>query len=301
MTIRQFVPEVWSNNLLVALRKTLIYAGPGIVNRDYEGDIANQGDTVRITSVGRPSIGKYVPGNTKIVPEPLNTGQRTLTVDQANYWSFEVDDVDARQAAGTFMPEASDEAGYALGDVIDQFVAGHHTEIPASQRVMPVAIRHGIGAGVDQDYEFRRFYDEILVPLKVRLDELSVPQTGRYAVLNPWMHGALIRDARFIENDKSADPSTLRNGQVGRAAGFDILASNNVPATVEGDVVQAGTSRAITFAEQINKTEAFRPESSFADAIKGLALYGCKVVRPDSLVAAAAVRADADGNAIVVA
>lgn len=298
MSIRNFVPEVWSNNLLVALRKTLIYAGPGIVNRDYEGEIANQGDTVRITSVGRPNIGRYVPGQTQIVPEALNTGQRTLTVDQANYWAFEVDDVDARQAAGTFMPEASDEAGFALADVMDQYVASHHTEIPQSQRVAPVSVRHGLDTASEQDFEYRRIYDEILVPLKVRLDELSVPTMGRYAILTPWMHGALIRDARFIENDKAADTSALRNGQVGRAAGFDILSSNNVPEANGGHVVQAGTSAAITFAEQINKTEAFRPESSFADAIKGLALYGSKVVRPDSLVAATAVRADADGNQI---
>lgn len=303
MTIRNFVPEIWSDNLLRALRKTLIYAGPGIVNRDYEGEIREAGDTVRITSVGRPSIGRYVPGQTRIVPEPLTTAQRTLVVDQADYWSFEVDDVDARQAKGTFMPEASDEAGYALADVIDQYVAGMYPAIPASQRIRPVSIDHTRETVGDLDLEFRRVYDQILVPMKVRLDELNVPSEGRYAVLSPWLHGALIRDARFIENDKSADPSTLRNGQVGRAAGFDILSSNNTPTEVvnlgadggdagdeDATVIQAGTSRAITFAEQINKTEAFRPESSFADAIKGLALYGSKVIRPDSLVSAMAIR-----------
>lgn len=305
MTIRNFVPEIWSNNLLVALRKTLIYAGPGVVNRDYEGEIREAGDTVRITSVGRPSIGRYVPGQTRIVPEPLTTAQRTLVVDQADYWSFEVDDVDARQAKGTFMPEASDEAGYALADKMDQYVAGLYPAIPVSQRIRPVVIDHGLETAAALDMEFRRVYDRILVPMKVRLDELNVPVQGRYVVLPPWMHGALIRDSRFIENDKSADPSTLRNGQVGRAAGFDILSSNNTPVELvdlgadyggagveEANVIQAGTSRAITWAEQINKTEAFRPESSFSDAIKGLALYGAKVIRPDSLVSALAVRRD---------
>lgn len=290
MSIRNFVPEVWSANLVMALRKTLIYAGPGVVNRDYEGDISQHGDTVRVTTVGRPTIVNYVPGVTKLTPEALNTGQRTLTVDQAKAFSFEVDDVDARQAMGSFIPEATDEAGYGLADVMDQYVAGLWTATPSSQVLDVVAINTN---GTEAD--MRKVYDRVLVPLKVRLDELNVPNTGRYVILPPWMHGCLIRDDRFVEADKSADAGTLRNGQVGRAAGFAILSSNNTPfltttTTNDTAVVQAGTSRAITFAEQINKTEAFRPQDSFADAVKGLALYGAKLFRPDCLVVGKAQR-----------
>lgn len=292
MSTRNFVPEVWSAQLLVALRKTLIYAGPGVVNRDYEGEINEAGDTVRVTSISRPSVGDYIPGTTKIVPQALASGQRTLVVDQAKFWSFEVDDVDARQQKGDFIPEATDEAGFALADVMDQYVAGLYTAIPEGQRIAPVTIDHSVATASEQEFEYRRVYDSILVPMKVRLDELNVPVQGRYAIIPPWVHGALLRDSRFIEADKSADAGALRNGQVGRAAGFDILSSNNTPEPVPGqNVIQAGNSRAITWAEQINKTEAFRPESSFSDAVKGLALYGAKVMRPDSLVSATAVYA----------
>lgn len=289
MSIRNFVPEVWNNNLLVALRKALIYAGPMVVNRDYEGDIREQGDTVRVTTVGRPKIVDYVPGQTKLVPESLNTGQRTLVVDQAKAFSFEVDDVDARQAAGNFIDEATDEAGFGMADVMDQYVASLYTAIPAGQRLDTVTITDGEAA---TETDIKKVYDQILVPLKVRLDELNVPRTGRYIVVPPWIHGCLIRDSRFIEADKSADPNALRAGEVGRAAGFTIMSSNNTPEPVPGqNVLQAGTNRGITFAEQINKTEAYRPQDSFADAVKGLTLYGAKVFRPDTLVMATAQRA----------
>lgn len=287
MTIRNFVPEIWSAQLLTAMRKSLIYGGPGVVNRDYEGEIRQAGDTVRITSISRPSVGDYVPGNTSIVPQALNTGQRSLVVDQAKYWSFEVDDVDQAQAKGSFIPQASDEAGYALADVQDQYLASFWTSIPSSQILPGDSSSVDTITLTDEEAGYRKVYDKILVPLKVQLDELNVPANGRYVILPPWVHGFLIRDARFIEADKSADASALRNGQVGQAAGFAILSSNNTPnPETNVNVIQAGTDRAITWAEQVNKTEAFRPESSFSDAVKGLALYGGKLVRPDSIVAA---------------
>lgn len=282
MSIRNFVPEVWNANLLVALRKTLIYGSPLIVNRNYQGDIAEHGDTVRVTSVGRPTISDYVPNVTKLTPEQLNTGQRTLTIDQAKSFSFEVDDVDARQAAGTFMQEAAGEAGFGLADVMDQYIAGLYTAIPASQRLDLLTLA---GGAATASTNVPKVYDELLVPLSVRLDELNVPAAGRYAVMPPWVYGVLRRDSRFIEADKSANPGALRTGQVGGAAGFTILVSNNTPEPVPGqNVVQAGNNSAITMAEQISKTEAFRPQDAFSDALKGLSLYGAKVFRPDALV-----------------
>jgi len=276
MSTRAFVPEIWSTNLLVALRKQLIFAGPSVSNRNYEGEIANAGDTVRITSIGRPAIGNYEPNVTVITPQALQAAQRTLVVDQAKYWAFEVDDVDARQQLGNFITESMSEAAYALADVVDQYVAAMYTEIPSANQIPAVTVTQASA-------EWLELYDNMLVPLKVRLDELNVPQQGRYVTMAPEVHGVLLRDGRFIKANESADASALRNGFVGRAAGFDIMMSNNCPMESAANVVQAGTSAAITFAEQINKTEAYRPESAFSDAVKGLALYGARVIRPDSL------------------
>ncbi|OII64597.1 P22 coat protein - protein 5 domain protein [Streptomyces sp. CC53] len=281
MTVRNFVPEIWSSRLLVATRKELIYASPTVVNRDYEGEISEAGDTVRITSVSRPTVGTYTPGSTTITPETLTTGQRTLTVDQSKYWAFEIDDVDKRQAKGGLVPQAMSEAAYALADTIDQYVAGLYTQIQASNFL------NVVGSPIDTYTTPTDAYDEVLVPLRTKLTKANVPRAGRYVIVPPEFYASLLLDDRFITADKAATDTGLRSGFVGRAAGFDIYESNNCPVpTGDTTVVQAGVKQAITFAEQINKTEAYRPENSFADAVKGLALYGAKVLRPDHLAAA---------------
>jgi hypothetical protein len=133
-------------------------------------------------------------------------------------------------------------------------------------------------------------YDNILIPLKVVLDEASVPTEGRWAVLPPWTHGFLLKDARFIQHDTTGDTDPAsRNGMIGRAAGFTLSISNNLPVVTGDDSpVIAGHPSAVSYAEQINKTEAYRPEDSFSDAVKGLHLYGAKVVRPTAIATALA-------------
>lgn len=281
MTVRNFVPEIWSSRLLVATRKALVYAAPNVVNRDYEGDIAEAGDTVRITSVSRPAIGTYVPGSTTITPENLTTGQRTLVVDQSKYWAFSIDDVDKRQAKSNLIPQAMSEAAYGLADTVDQYVAGLYTQIAAANFL------NVVGSPIDTYTAPTDFYNKILVPLRTKLTKANVPTAGRYVIVPPDGYASLLLDERFIKADNAGTDAGLRNGLVGRAAGFDIYESNNCPVpTGDTTVVQAGVGAAITFAEQINKTEAYRPENGFEDAVKGLAVYGAKVIRPDHLAAA---------------
>ncbi len=283
MAITRFRPEIWSANLLVSLRKALVYAGPGIVNRDYEGEIAQAGDTVRITSISDPTIGTYSPNSTSVSPEELSDAQRTLVVDQAKYFAFFVDDVDARQAKGNVIPEAMSRAAYKLADTVDQYVAGFYTGAQSANVVGTT----GAPVQVALTSNPKNVYDDVLVPLRTKLTRANVPTPGRYVIVSPEIYGLLLKDSRFIKVNESGTSEGLRNGQVGRAAGFDILESNNVPnPTGNVHVVQAGVSMALTFAEQINKTEAYRPEAKFADAVKGLALYGAKLVRPDSLAVA---------------
>ena len=281
MAITRFRPEIWSANLLVSLRKALVYAGPGIVNRDYEGEIRDAGDTVRITSISDPTIGTYNANTTVITPEELSDAQRTLVVDQAKYWAFFVDDVDARQAKGNVIPEAMSRAAYKLADQVDQFVAAFYTGAQTANVI------GSTGAAVNVFTTPSDAYDKVLVPLRTALSRANVPTEGRYVVVSPEFHAKLLLDSRFIKVNESGTSEGLRNGMVGRAAGFDILESNNVPnPTGNVHVVQAGVSSALSFAEQINKTEAYRPEAKFADAVKGLALYGAKLVRPDSIAVA---------------
>lgn len=272
MAITLFKPEVWAAVLLSSLKKALVYGAPGVANRSYEGEVRNAGDTVHITSIGRPTINTYVPGTTVIAPQQLTDSQRSLLIDQAKFFAFEVDDVDARQTAGNVIPEAMSEAAFGLSDVADQYIAATYTGVAAANNLGTVIVDTG-----DKAYnELRR--------LMIKLDEASVPRQGRWVVVPPWYHGLLMDTQKFIDASASGSTDPLLNGHVGRAAGFDIRVSNNTPnPTTDNRVIIAGYPGAIAYAEQINKTEAYRPDDSFSDAVKGLHLYGAKLVRPDGI------------------
>jgi N4-gp56 family major capsid protein len=267
-----FIPEIWSAVMLDSLKKSLVYAGPGVVNRDYEGDIRNMGDTVRIRSISRPTIGTYTKNSTTISPETLTDAQRALYIDQAKYFAFEVDDIDRAQSVGGEMEAALMEAAYGLRDVADQYVASLYTGAQSANQLGTVSVTTAALA-----------YTQIR-KLKVALDEANVPQEGRYVVVPPWYEGLLLEDDRFVRVDASGTSEGLRNGQIGRALGFNVLASTNAPLVTGDDyAVMAGHPSAISFAEQIASIETYRPESGFADAIKGLHVYGAKLVRPDAI------------------
>jgi hypothetical protein len=287
MAILRFRPEIWAASLLVALQKRLVYAQAGVVNRDYEGEISQAGDTVRISSISDPTIGTYVPNVTAVAPEELTDFQRTLTIDQAKYFAFYVDDVDARQAKGNVLPTAMMRAAYKLADQADQFIAGLYTGVQTVNFPSSGAAITFTAIGTTPTEEF---YNKVLVPLKVLLDQANVPTEGRYVVVPPWGHAMLLLSSLFSRFDGQGTSDVSRNGLVGRAAGFDILVSNNVPLISADFVVQAGVDSAVSFAEQINQVMAYRPEAKFADAVKGLYLYGGKLVRPDSIACARVTR-----------
>lgn len=267
-----FIPEIWSAMMLESLKKELVYGQPSVVNRDYEGDIKNQGDTVRIRSISRPTVATYTKGSTTINPEQLTDAQRSLPIDQAKYFAFEVDDIDQAQSTGGELEEGLMEGVYALRDTADQYIAALYTGAASANQVGTVSVTTAALA-----------YTQ-LRKLKVKLDEASVPQQGRYCVVPPWYHGLLLEEDKFVRVDASGTDQGLRNGIVGRALGMDILVSNNAPLVTGDDyAVMAGHPKAIAFAEQINKVEAYRPEDSFSDAIKGLHVYGAKLVRPTAI------------------
>ncbi|WP_242882593.1 P22 phage major capsid protein family protein [Actinomadura litoris] len=277
MAILRFRAEVWSALLATSLKKAHVYAS--LCNRDYEGDIAAAGDTVRITSISRPTIRSYG-RNTDIEYEELTDAQRTLVVSEEKYWAFSLDDLDAAQARGNVVPEAMSEAAYGLADVADSYVASLYPQAQAAN-VIPTRT---IGTG-DTAYES-------LVDLGVKLGEANVPSAGRWVVVPEWYHGQLLKSPNFINAEKAADGgAALRNGFIGRAAGFDIFKSNNAPNPANKDyVVMAGVPTAITFADQVNRTEALRSELRFGDRVRGLYNYGAKVIRPDAVAVLTATR-----------
>ena len=125
---------------------------------------------------------------------------------------------------------------------------------------------------------------DMLVDLGTDLTEKNVPTQGRWVVVPAWFHGLLLKDKRFVGNGTDYNKALIEGGEVGVAAGFQVSLSNNVPNTTGTKYkIIAGTNRAASFAEQILKTEAYRPEKRFSDAVKGLHVYGAKVTQGKAL------------------
>jgi hypothetical protein len=273
MAIDNFIPEVWSARLLQYLHKSLIFGQPGVVNRDYEGEISGAGDTVRIQNFGTVTVANYTKNTNINAPEALNDAQTTLLIDQQKYFNFQIDDVDKAQQQPKIMGAAMAEAAYALANVTDQYLAGLYTGFDAGN----VLIASIDDAGATQA-EIDKAYG-ILVDASVKLDEANVPSEGRFTIISPWLEGVLLRDARFVQYGTPPQDARLTNGVIGRAAGFTILKSNNIILSTSYRMI-AGHPMAWTFADQISQVEAYRPELRFADGVKGLHVYGAKVVRP---------------------
>lgn len=274
MSVDAFIPEAWSNELLIPLRKSLEFAQPGIINRDYEGDIADKGDTVRVQSVGPVTIGTYTKNTNMAAAEELEDAESILSITQAKYFNFQVDDVDARQGGGNIMTGAMAEAAYGLADTADQYVAGLYADAGSTVGTSG-APKTDLGTA-GKPYEY-------LLNLGTKLSEANVPKAGRWVIVPPWFTEELLQDTKFVGSGALPADDRLLTGGIGRAAGFSVIESNNVSNDSTTWRVMAGTDRAITYAEQISKVVAYSPELRFADAVKGLHLYGAKVFRPEAL------------------
>lgn len=271
MAVTGFIPKLWSARLLNALDKSHVFAN--VVNRDYEGEIKKMGDTVHINTIGAVTIGTYTQ-NTDFSsgPETLATTDQTLTIDQAKYFNFQVDDIDAAQAAGDIMDKAMTRAAYGLADASDKYIAGILAGAADTSNTVSASAVALTSSNV---------YENV-VKMRTILDKANVPTAGRWLVIPPEMYALILLDDRFVKTGGEMAEGILRTGLVAQAAGFDIYLSNNcVSANVSDKVtytITGGVDAAATYAEQIVSTEAYRPEKRFADAVKGLHVYGAKVV-----------------------
>lgn len=295
--ITNFIPEIWSANLLLPLRASLVYGQAGVINRDYEGDIAAAGDTVHITNFADPAVRTYTKNagttSSNITWDNLTDSTQALVVDQADYFAFKVDDIDKRQSQPGFVAAASTGASYGLSEKADQYLAAMMAAGAANS--LPDVV--GLSAApndTDPMTGTANFYDDVLVPMRTALARSNVPANGRFCIVPPEVYALLLRDERFVRTDMGQPGPVVQNGQVGKAAGFAIIESNLTPIantntggstnTGNGYTVLAGHSMATTFAQQIASVEAVRLQDTFGDGVKGLHLYGGKVVRSHALV-----------------
>lgn len=258
MSVSTFIPKVWSARLRENLHKELVFGR--LCNRSYEGEIRQWGDTVHINTLTDVTVRTYVPGADLVDPEALGGTDMTLTIDHAVYCNFRLNDVDAAQARADIMDAAMRGAARRLAEDTETYILSVITD--------NAGITGTLTSGGD-------LFGQI-VGIKTAMDTHNVPRHGRALVLPPALEGTLLQDSRFVTAGGAVAEDALREGSIGRAAGFDIYISSDLT-----DRVVALTEDGVTFAQQIAEMEAYRPEKAFADAVKALSLCGAKVIQPD--------------------
>ena len=277
MAVTSFIPEIWNARLLNALRADLVYTN--LFNRNYEGEIRQAGDTVHINTITDITIKDYTRNTDIDNPEQLTTADQTLVVNQAKYYNFYLNDVDKAQAMPGLIDAAMASASHGLAEAVDKYLAGLLAAASGT-------ITTGLGSTSTPLTVTAQSAYELLVDMKTAMDKANVPKLGRKVVLPPEFEGFMLKDARFAANGGKGE-NRLENGAVARAAGFDIYISNNVPNTSGAKYkVIASTQESNTYAEQLVKTEAYRREKGFDDGVKGLLVYGAKIIRPAAVAVA---------------
>ena len=264
-----FIPEVFSKLLQAKFYSKSIL--PEISNTDYEGEISGQGDKVTVRTVPAVTINDYAG---TITTQELTTAKVEMNIDKAKYYSFKVDDVLSAQADINMLEAASTDASEGM-------------RIAVETDVLSSAVTGATTIGAQTTITSSNILEEILT-LSKTLDELNIPEEGRFIVLSPEFISMLkqseLRQA-YLTGDAT---SPLRNGLVGMVDRFKVFQSNMVytPAA-GGDAgythVLAGHPKALSFASQFTNTETVRMESTFGDQVRGLKVYGSKVIVPNAL------------------
>ena len=264
MAIANFIPQVWSARLQENLHKALVFGA--LCNRNYEGDIAQWGDTVHINTLNDITVKPYDPAVSIADPEQLSGTDTILAIDHGSYYNFFINDADAAQACADVMDAAMRNAAYQLAADAEKYIISTIRE-DAGKKITAAMPTAADG----------KLY-ELLLNIKTIFDTAGVPRYDRKLVIPPALESLLLLDSRFITGSAMA-ADRLAEGAVARALGFDIFISVDLD-----DEIVAMIPDAVTFANQITKVDAYRPENGFSDGLKGLCLSGAKVILPDAVL-----------------
>tara|TARA_R110000824_G_scaffold152187_1_gene323396 strand:- start:365 stop:1444 length:1080 start_codon:yes stop_codon:yes gene_type:complete len=333
-----FSSEIYSRKVQLAFRKSTVVGD--ITNSEYFGEIAAQGDTVKIIKEPEISVSEYKRGTT-VTAQDLDDEEFSLVIDKANYFAFKMDDIEEAHSHVNFMDLATSRAAYRLADNHDQEVLSYMAGVSRASGL------HSVGAAESESTDTNGVKavstagsNELLssmtldnlsffgddgsgdgVPITARkgsqasntispvtmiarmnrlLDQQQVDKADRWCVVDPvFMEILQDEDSRFFDSDFGQNGG-LRNGlAVNNILGMRMYVSSNLPAHGNGPgtstathnddnygILLAGHGSAVATAEQINKTETYRDPDSFADIVRGMHLYGRKILRPEALIRA---------------
>lgn len=273
MAYTNFIPSVWAESINRELERVCVFAED--CNRQYEGDVATKGDSVHILGVGKPTIKSLARENASgeiDEAEEIEDNSVILNINQIRYFNYKVGDIDKAQAVGGLMDALSQETSEGLANEIDRFIAKMATD----DQVSPLNTAPTL---VTKDNILSLLDDAI-----EKLQENDVNMASGITITVSPRFYKLFKQA-YINKDTD-NSSMLENGRVAMYGNVTVKLSNNVARTEDGavDNIMIRTKRAIAFVNPLTHTEAYRPEKSFADAVKGFILFDGKVVRPKEII-----------------
>lgn len=307
-----FIPTLWSGKLLAKFYQNTMLSE--ICNTDYEGELKNKGDTIRIRTAPSITINDYTGAGSTLSTEVPTPIFQDMQVDQAKYFSVQTNDVLAQQAdmdlMNMFTEDAAKQMKIAIEDEV--FFNSFVTEGPdaANAGATAGALSAAYNLGTDAapiDTSTANNLLETILRMSSALDEQNIPEEGRWLIMSPFDRQVLMRSDIAQANFMGDASSTIRTGKIGMLDRFTVYVSNLLPKgednkelvsgltpTANGAVntsaarrtMIAGTNHATSFAMTISKTEPLRNQTDFGDIVRGLAVYGRKVVKPDCLAVA---------------
>lgn len=264
MAINNFIPTVWSESLLKSLDQS--YIGASNCNREFEGEIKEKGNSVRICGIDNVTVGYYQKNLQINAPQQLSDKSALLSIDQARYFNFLIDDVDRAQAMPNLMDAALKNAANAIAQAADSYIYSQYLNAG-----------HRIEAAFDGDEIIKKIME---ARTRILCSGVSDPK-DIVIELHPLVANKIMKSLLSLSSDNT---EVLETGCIGSLFGSKVFVSPNVyvEALIDTSTVHClvRTKRAIAYAEQLSEVEAYRPELRFADAVKGLHLFGAKVVYP---------------------
>lgn len=307
-----FIPTLWSGKLLAKFYQNTMLSE--ICNTDYEGELKNKGDTIRIRTAPSITINDYTGAGSTLSTEVPTPIFQDMQVNQAKYFSVQTNDVLAQQAdmdlMNMFTEDAAKQMKIAIEDEVffNSFVTEGPDAANAGATAGALSAAYNLGTDASPiDTSTANNLLETILRMSSALDEQNVPEEGRWLIMSPFDRQILMRSDIGQANFMGDPSSTIRTGKIGMLDRFTVYVSNLLPRgelnkelvsgltpTANGGAntsaarrtMIAGTNHAASFAMTISKTEPLRNQTDFGDIVRGLAVYGRKVVKPDCLAVA---------------
>jgi hypothetical protein len=285
-----FIPEIWSGKLVEKLYSRTCFGE--IANTDYEGEISKVGDKIIIRTVPSITIRDYEIGGGLTYERP-QSDKIEMQVDRAKYFAFEINDIEGYQADIKLMDEFSDDAGQQMKIELDTDILGrHYVDAAALNSGATAGAKSGsfdLGEAAAPVNITKLNILDVLVDCGSVLDEQNVPDSDRWVILPAWMNGMLkksdLRDASVMGDNQSV----FRNGKVGMLDRFTVYISNNLSVVTDATAakqvtnVMFGHKKALSFASQMTQMEDLKNPNDFGQLVRGLNVYGSKVIDPNAM------------------